>query len=505
MGIRLPAPCLVVLVGPSGSGKTTWARSQFSPQQIVSSDALRAVVGESEHDQRASKDAFALLDLIVDRRLRRGLVTVVDTLGLNDDMRRGYRDVAARHGVLCYAVAFDTPPAVCRARNKSRVTPVPAKVLTAQLKSWDAVKPRLGDEGFAGVFEPGAVTIVPSSQLHASAAAARQADRPLPLRFDLQIPSFTWPGATDEIAGRLQAICAAAEEVGFNGIWVMDHFRQIPQVGPEWHDMLEGPTTLAYLAGITERVRLGVLVAGVTYRNPAHLAKIVATLDVLSEGRAACGVGAAWFENEHVAYGWKFPTPRARLDLLEDVLQLLPLMWGPGAPAFHGSAFSVPEAMCYPRPIQERIPILVGGSGEKRTLKLVARYADACNLFGGADVVRHKLDVLRGHCAAVGRDPSEIEVTHLSAAIVGVDRDDLAGRIDAVRPRNIPRERFAATVNAAVVEDHIGRFRALAEAGVQTAIVSFPDLEDGAAIERFAPIIAAFRTDRASGHRVGGR
>ena len=187
-------------------------------------------------------------------------------------------------------------------------------------------------------------------------------------------------------------------------------------------------TTLAYLAGVTERIRLGTLVTGITYRNLAHLAKIVATLDVLSGGRALCGLGAGWFEREHDLYGWAFPPLRERHARLEDALQLLPLMWGPGAPRFEGRTVTVSEAVCYPRPLQERIPILVGGSGEKRLLRLVARHADACNLFGDPDNVRAKLAVLHGHCAAEGRDPAAITVTHLGAARVVRPASRAAGR-----------------------------------------------------------------------------
>jgi F420-dependent oxidoreductase-like protein len=241
----------------------------------------------------------------------------------------------------------------------------------------------------------------------------------------------------------------------------MDHFVQIPQVGPHWQNMLDSWTTLGFLAGHTERARLGTMVTGITYRNLAHLAKIVATLDVLSGGRAMCGVGAGWYEREHTAYGFDFPPVRRRFELLEDALQLFPLMWGPGAPAFEGKTIKVAEALCYPRPVQERIPILVGGSGERKTLRLVAQYADACNLFGDAATVRHKVDVLRGHCAEVGRDPADVEVTHLSLAL------------------------------DASVEEQVGRYRQLAEAGVRTAMVRFPTLDE-AAVEAFGPVIAAF-------------
>ena len=491
--VVLPSPCLVVLVGPSASGKSVWAESVFAPNQVVSSDRLRAMVGEGDVDQRAGTDAFAVLDDIVARRLKRGLTTVIDSLGLEAKRRRAWLALAERHGVACHAVAFDVPAAECRARNKTRAHRVPDAVLAAQLRSWPAAHDALATEGFAGVHAPGPVRLVPVAFANADAAVQRQREDPMPLRFELQIPSFTWPGGPAEIADRLRRIVGTAEDVGFSGIWVMDHFRQIPTNGPAWHDMLESYTTLGFLAAATHRARLGVMVTGITYRNVAHLGKIVATLDVLSGGRAACGLGAAWFGAEHTAYGWPFPPVADRYGRLEDALQLLPLLWGPGTPAFEGATMSVPEAMCYPRPLQEHVPILVGGSGERRTLRLVAQYADACNLFGQADVVRHKVDVLRRHCADVGRDPAVVEVTQLSTVLVGTDATDLDARIEALRPPRTGAERFARDVNAGTVGDHVGRFRELAEAGVQTAVVSLPDLADPAPLERFAGIIAAFR------------
>jgi F420-dependent oxidoreductase-like protein len=244
----------------------------------------------------------------------------------------------------------------------------------------------------------------------------------------------------------------------------MDHFVQIPQVGREWEDMLESYATLSYLAAVTSSVRLGTLVTGVTYRNLAHLAKVVATLDVLSGGRAVCGLGAGWFEREHRLYGYDFPPLAERFARLEDALELLPLMWGPGAPRFEGRTTTVPEAVCYPRPLQEHVPMLVGGSGERRTLRLVARHADACNLFGDPDTVRRKIAVLREHCAAEGRDPAAVRVTHLGS-----------------------------TEGAATRTDLVGRYRELAEAGVQTAIVSLSDAAGGAeAVRRLGDVVAAF-------------
>ena len=163
-----------------------------------------------------------------------------------------------------------------------------------------------------------------------------------------------------------------------------------------------------------------------------------------------------------------------------------------GAPSFSGRVVSVPAATCYPRPLQEKVPILVGGGGERRTLRLVAQYADACNLFGEPDVVRHKVSVLAKHCADVGRSPADVRVTHLSTALVGSDEASLSALVDRLRPERVTPEAFAGRVNAGTVDDHVGRFRSLADAGVQTAIVNLPDLSDPDPVERFAEVIAAF-------------
>jgi F420-dependent oxidoreductase-like protein len=491
--LRLPSSALVVLVGPSGSGKTTWAAAQFRADQVVSTDALRALVGEGEHDQRAGTDAFAVLDDVLERRLRRRLLTVIDSLGLDPARRRSWLAVARRHGVPCVAVTFPTDAAVCRARNRERQPPLPAKVVTSQRRAFDAAVASLSDEGFDGVHEAADVVIVPPALVAAPLAAARQRDDPMALRFGLQIPSFTWAGGPAAMGERLGAIAAEAEEAGFASLWVMDHVLQIPFIGREWLDMLDSYTTLGFLAGRTSTIRLGTMVTGITYRNVAHLAKIVATLDVLSGGRAMCGLGAAWFEREHRAYGWPFPPLKDRYALLEDALQLLPLMWGPGSPSFEGRSLRVPEAICYPRPLQEHIPILVGGQGERRTLRLVAQYADACNLRGDPSVVAHKLDVLARHCAGVDRDPATVQVTHLSTALVGRTREELDALASRWQPKATSPEAYRAWAGAATVPDQIGRYRELGELGVGECIVSLPDVGEIGAIERFAAVIDAFR------------
>ncbi|MEA2221432.1 MAG: hypothetical protein QOJ35_4058 [Solirubrobacteraceae bacterium] len=476
--LRLPDPCLVVLVGATAAGKSHWARASFQPDRIVSSDRLRAVVGAGERDQRASRDAFEVLELVVAKRLARGLTTVIDSTGLDAKRRAGWLALAERHDIPAVAVVFDPPAALVRKRNRARDSPLPGNVVGAQLREVDGVAQRLADEPFAAVHRPGAVSLVPADLLSALDSAARQREDPLVLDFGLQISRFGWPGHPATTAAALADVARAAEEAGFQSLWVMDHVVQIPQVGREWEDMLESHTTLGYLAGVTRSIRLGTLVTGIAYRNIAHLAKIVATLDVLSGGRALCGIGTGWFEREHRLYGWEFPPRAERYDRLEDALELLPLMWGKGAPRFEGRTITVAEAICYPRPLQERIPILVGGSGERRTLRLVARHADACNLFGDAATVRHKVAVLHEHCATEGRDPAAVAVTHLAPARVVANGAAREGQ------------------GAATVDEHVGRYRELAEAGVQTAIVGLSDADGPESVRRFADVIAAFRPAR---------
>jgi predicted kinase len=335
--LRLPDPCLVVLVGATAAGKSQWARAWFDADHVVSSDRLRAVVGTGERDQRASRDAFEVLDLIVAKRMRRRLTTVIDSTGLEAKRRAAWRSLAERHGVPIHVVVFDPPASVVRERNRARGTPVPGKVVTGQLREVAGVAERLAAEGFDAVHRPGPVALVPQPFLTALDAAVRQKEDPMTLEFGLQVSGFDWPGHAATTRDALAEVARAAEGAGFTSLWLMDHFLQIPQIGREWEDMLESYTTLGYLAGVTERIRLGALVTGITYRNIAHLAKIVATLDVLSGGRALCGLGAAWSEREHALYGWEFPSLAERYARLEDALELLPLMWGPRVAAVRGA------------------------------------------------------------------------------------------------------------------------------------------------------------------------
>jgi F420-dependent oxidoreductase-like protein len=231
----------------------------------------------------------------------------------------------------------------------------------------------------------------------------------------------------------------AAEDAGLSWLSVMDHFFQMEPAGfPASDPMLEAYTTLGFLAGRTETVRLGALVTGVTYRHPGLLAKIVASLDVLSGGRATLGVGAAWYEREHRALGVPYPALAERFERLEETLRICRQMWDPADDGpFEGTHYQLAETLCRPLPLSRpgRGPeILVGGSGERKTLRLVAQYGDACNLFETSpDEVAHKLDVLRGHCDAVGRDDADIRVTLLMAGAQLLD-GDVDGFVAAARP-----------------------------------------------------------------------
>lgn len=485
---RIPLPALVVLVGASGSGKSTWAAANFRPEQIVSSDGLRAMVGAGDRDQSASSDAFALLEQLVSLRVKKRLTTVVDTSGLDEERRAGWLRAAKAAGIPAVLVVFDVPEELCLQRNQERTRPVPMGVIKDQVRRVRRQTPGLVEEARDQVVNETAVA-TPAALTEAAAAHVRQSQERVGLRFGLTISRFPVPAASQR--NWLADVVSAAETAGFSSIWLMDHFVQIPQLGREWEDLLEGYTTLAYLAGLTERVTLGTLVTGITYRNPAHLAKIVATLDVLSGGRAVCGLGAAWFEREHHLYGWEFPTARHRLDLLEDALQLLPLMWGPGSPAFQGKVVSVPAAICYPRPLQEHIPLLVGGGGERRTLRLAAAYGDAVNVVGRAEAYRHKLEVLRKHCDELGRPFDAIEKTHLSRALPAAGKSRLEDVVERLRPPSTPADEFISDWGAGTINDQIGRYRLLAEAGVQHAIVGLRVI-DPESVMTFGEVIKAF-------------
>jgi F420-dependent oxidoreductase-like protein len=247
-------------------------------------------------------------------------------------------------------------------------------------------------------------------------------------RFGLQIPSFSFPATSggEGLFEEVAAIATTAEDAGFDSLWVMDHLFQIPLVGSIDEPMFEAYTLLGALAARTTRARLGAMVTGVTYRNPALLAKQVTALDVISGGRAILGIGAAWFDSEHHGLGFDFPPLSERFERLEEALQICRAMFTQDAPSFAGRYYRIDRAFNRPRPLHPGgPPILVGGSGERKTLRLVARYADACNLFDDVDGVRHKLGVLEAHCKDVGRDYGEITKTKLASLIIAPTSADV--------------------------------------------------------------------------------
>lgn len=231
------------------------------------------------------------------------------------------------------------------------------------------------------------------------------------MKIGLHVPDFTWPGGAPTMARDLRSVAVAAEDAGFDMLSVMDHVWQIQVVGPPEHDMLEAYTTLGYLAAVTKKIDLLAWVTAVVYREPGLLAKCVTTLDVLSEGRAWLGIGAAWNEEESRGLGLPFPSTSERFERLEEALQICLQMWSDDESAYDGKHYQLGRTLNVPQSLQRpHPPILIGGGGEKKTLRMVAQYADACNLFGGPDL-EHKLDVLRQHCADVGRNYDDIKKT----------------------------------------------------------------------------------------------
>jgi F420-dependent oxidoreductase-like protein len=289
------------------------------------------------------------------------------------------------------------------------------------------------------------------------------------VKIGLQVPDFTWPGGPARLGADLATVARTADDAGFEFIAVMDHFFQIEMVGPPEHEMLEAYTTLGYLAGCTSRAKLLTLVTGAVYRHPAVLAKIVTTLDVLSGGRAWLGIGAAWNEQESRGLGIPFPPVAERFERLEETLQICLRMWGGDESPYEGRHYQLERPLNYPKAISvPHPPIMIGGSGERKTLRFVARYGQACNLFPGPDLAR-KLDVLKTHCETEGRDYDEILKTCYFIFDVGEKGE-----------------------KAAEITDQLGK---LAEMGFQAAIGAVANVWDVTPLEvigsQVIPAVAA--------------
>jgi F420-dependent oxidoreductase-like protein len=462
----------------------------FHESEVISSDRLRGMVGAGEDDQQAGTAAFSILEQVVAERMRRGLTTVVDTLGFDSDNRQRWVGMAHEAGIPAYAVLFDTPAPETRARNAARDRPIPKTVLDRQISRFRAIPKEIEDDGFDQVATEQPISTVTPTVAAGPVSSPESQRAQGEHRFGLVINRFNW-GDRAEMASHLTSIANRAQAAGFHDLWVMDHFQQIPQVGRAWEDLPEAYVTLSYLAGVTDSIKLGTLVTSVGHRHPVVLGKMVATLDVLSGGRALLGLGIGWHRKEQEGFGLPFLPVARRYEVLEDTLRMLPLLWGKGSPAFEGATFTAPELVCYPRPIQEKIPILIGGSGEKRTLRLAARYADACNLFGKPEVVRRKVEVLRRHCAEIDRDPEDVAVTHLIDVMVAADRKALRERVNLLRGRSTTAEAFMSRYNAGVVEDQLEHFDAYHKAGATHSMVVLPDAHLEGSIETFGLVIGA--------------
>jgi alkanesulfonate monooxygenase SsuD/methylene tetrahydromethanopterin reductase-like flavin-dependent oxidoreductase (luciferase family)/predicted kinase len=481
----LPDPAVVVLAGAAGSGKSTWAGRRFRTAEVVSSDALRAAVGSGPSDLDASVEAFALLDQIVSARTKRSLMTVIDTLGLDPERRADYLRLARMTRLPAVLVIMNTAAELCRERNRQRDRPVPAPVLTEQLRKINRLIESADDEGWDQVLiiDQGSPAHTPSDEPtpdrdHGTATGPRVV---------LQVSRFPW-GETDP-GSWLSELAMTANEIGFDGLALMDHLIQIPQVDRAWEPIPEPWVTLGMLAALDTNLRLGTLVSPVTFREPGIIAKTVATLDVLSNGRAFCGLGAGWWLREHQAYGLDFPSNSQRLDQLQVCIETLRALWAPGTKPYHGRYVHLPETTCYPRPVSD-VPIIVGGSGERRTLRIVAEQADGCNLHSDQTLLQAKIDILHKHCAAVGRDPESVEITVLDLPVIGTDREDVAVRVERLRGR-LPAAIYAARHHAAPAVDHAHRYRELVDLGVRTIFIALPDLAGADDLARCAPLLAA--------------
>jgi F420-dependent oxidoreductase-like protein len=297
----------------------------------------------------------------------------------------------------------------------------------------------------------------------------------------LQIPSFTFSGVPPErMFERVADIARTAEAAGFDSIWVMDHLHQIRTVGPRTDPMLEGWTLLGGLAARTSSALLGTLVTGVTYRNPALVAKMATTLDVVSAGRAVLGIGAAWNEEEHLAYGYEFPPVRERMDRLEEALQICRSMLSAQESTFEGRHVRVAGALNVPQPVRPGgLPIMVGGSGERRLLPLVARHADMCNLFGDPDTIRHKVGVLDEACERAGRNPGAVWRTRLGALAMAPRQGDAERTARAMREaRGYDDVRFRQTVVAGDPDAVAERVERFLDAGLDGMIFNMHDAHD---------------------------
>ena len=326
-----------------------------------------------------------------------------------------------------------------------------------------------------------------------------------PIRLGLQIPNFNFPEVSEEqLFEKLSDIATTAESSGFDTVLVMDHLHQIRGVGPPENWMLEGNAILSGLAARTERVNLSLLVGATTYRNPALHAKATTTLDIVSGGRAIHGIGAGWNVDEATAYGYDFPSLRERFEWLEDHLNIARAMFTGSPAGYEGKRASIRDAFNNPQPIRGDIPIMIGGSGEKKTLRMVAQYADASNFFGDAEQIRHLVGVLEGHCERLGRDMSEITKTRLGTIVVAPTHEEAERKAES-NPlvRHVPADRRATWIvgDPDTVAETCSE---LLEAGLDGLIFNSPYTHDLETVELMGKTLGPLCSDVPSGRSSVG-
>ena len=306
------------------------------------------------------------------------------------------------------------------------------------------------------------------------------------MKFGLQHPSFSFDGSESQLSDKLFGHVNRAEDLGFDSFWLMDHFHQIGMLGPPQEPMLEGWTTISALSGTTSKIRFGTLVTGVVYRHPSILAKMSSTLDVLSKGRLWMGIGAAWNEEEAKAYGIPFPPAKERLDRLEEAVQIVLKMWTEEKTTFEGKYYQIKDAYCYPKPVQKpHPPLMIGGAGEQRTLKIVAKYADGCNLFGSPETIKRKLLVLRNHCNEVGTNYNSLLKTKLSHLIIDKNKETLEKRINQTLGQ-MPEEEKRERVIYGTPDNVREQIQAFEDSGIEYMIFNFQPNYESQDMELFS-------------------
>lgn len=479
--MAIPDPALVWLVGPSGSGKSTWAGERFAPNEVVSSDALRAMLGSDPSDLDVSESAFDVLRQIALSRIGRRLTTVIDTLGFDSSLRGVLFDAAEKAGVPVVAVVFRTGKATVRTRNASRNRPVPARVLDSQFARAASVTEDL---------EASSVDVVVIAEGEVADGAAERDHRvgerePGGLEVFLHLSDFTW---VEDWRRDLALLAGEAERAGFAGVSVLDHLVQIPQAGRAWDPMPEALMTLGGLAAGSEELRLCPLVLNVTLRHPVMLARSLAVLDAWSGGRVEVGLGAGWRREPQLDRSIPFPDLSARFEALEETIDILRAMWAPGSKARRVGRWVLEDTSSYPRPVQDRIPIVVGGRSQ-RAMAIALAAADEWNLSTPDPQVVEA--AARRLSESPDADPGRrVRLSVLDPSLVARDRGELVDLVERHRGM-VAASSFRSRTRAGTVEAHLDRLEGLRALGVDRVYLAPVGMDGVETVRRVAPLVEA--------------